>query len=47
MNELNLLVSGMGSKINQMKEGYDQHMEEAAAAAKKKRGDLSAEGEAL
>lgn len=42
-----MLVSGMGSKINQMKEGYEQIIEESAAAAKKRKGDMSAEGEAL
>lgn len=38
VNELNLLVSNMGSKITQMKENYDQQLEENVKALKN-RGD--------
>ena len=36
VNELNLLVSNMGSKITQMKENYDQQLDSERAAALRK-----------
>lgn len=47
VNELNLLVSNMGSKITQMKENYDQQLDSERAAALRKRGDSSLDGEAV